>query len=670
MYFLFDMSKWLSGVASGLMGAMEQGVRTLSFSLATIIYRLIINLYDLFEALCTARILDNTLLKELSTRVGLVLGIVMFFNVAFAFIKILIDPDSIEDKEKGAVAIIKKVLLVIVMLGMSNFVFDTLYYVQKAIIKEHIINNLILPYKISDDDMEKFGAILSEELMYSFYQLETFSTVTDMSNDESNKITMCKNMVTAFRNQIINQNRFDLGYNCLNESIKVNINTGGSAGTQEQEVFLINYNWALCILVGIFVVYLLFMYCLKIGVRMIQLTFLEIISPMAIVSYLSPKKDTMFNKWTEIYISTYIDVFIRIAIISFVIFLVATILTVNPEEGFIFWDSVGNPTDTFTKIFFKVVIILSLLTFAKKAPDLIKELMPPSASKLGFGAGMKDIVGLEKGAKIGAGIIGGAVGGAAVGLIAGRPLGAIGGALKGGFGGLKGQGLGKSFSGAWKNQSKANAEIAKVRMNGGNWFGHQVASFQKAVGMPTAADRYDDDKSTLEKENAAYQQLTDLYDKSKKRAESKILDGKFNTDTEGLKAYSAHQNLEALKQRLGNIKRSDYSPDAVGEAKFNADVSKIQSDIQAAQIDYNDAIDKAVSGFMDRGGDAVIANNMSIAQGIIDNNQKMDFGTKKISNFSEFDTANVQSNKNITKNTNQLARNKKEGKAARANAGK
>ena len=50
---------------------------------------------------------------------------------------------------------------------------------------------------------------------------------------------------------------------------------------------------------------------------MVQIAFLQIVSPMAIVSYLSPKKDNMFTKWLNIYGSTYIDVFVRVAIINF-----------------------------------------------------------------------------------------------------------------------------------------------------------------------------------------------------------------------------------------------------------------------------------------------------------------------------------------------------------------
>lgn len=497
MNFLWNPLEWLSD--SGALGVMEQAVRGLSFSLSSIIYKLIINLYNLFEDLCTARLLDGTLINEISKRIGLILGLVMFFNIVFSFVKMFISPDTISDKEKGAASIVKKALIVIVLLGCSNFAFDTLYKIQRIIVEEHIISNLILPYQISDDTIDNFGAVLSEEVMYSFYQLENIST-EDVSNEDSDKIAACKSLVNAFRNQIIYRNRFDLGYNCLTETAVVNV-----TDSEQQEIFIVDYNWLLAPAAGIFIVYMLLMYCFKIGVRMIQLMVLEVISPMAIVSYLSPKKDTMYSKWGKIYFATYIDVFIRIAIINFIVFLIATILTVNANEGFVFWESVGNPTDPYTKSFFLVVMILALLTFAKKAPDLIKELLPTSASKLGFGASMKDIVGLQQGVGMVAGagtaaaigLIGGVAGGKGFSRVTGAIGGMFGGAFRGGAAGLKSKGIGKAISTARANQSKANMARAQRILAGGGFLDGLSGSVNDLFGNISGYEKLDAEVSSL-----------------------------------------------------------------------------------------------------------------------------------------------------------------------------
>lgn len=579
----YDPSTWLSGVADEIMGAIEHSVRTLSFSLTSIIYGLVIKLYNLFELLCTARLLDAKLLNELSKRVGLILGIVMFFIITFSMIKMLIEPDKINDKEMGAVAILRKIVLVIIMLGISNFAFNLLYGIQRTVVESHVISNLLLPYSLSEDDYDKFGGYLSSQLLLSFYSVENFS---NLSGDVKQTVDDCKSMVTAFENQIVMNNKFDLGYNCLNENITINVNTGGSVGSRDENVFVINYNWLLCIGVGVFVAYMLLMYCFKVGVRMIQLMFLEIISPMAIVSYLSPKKDTMFDKWLKVYSSTYIDVFIRIAIINFVFFLIATIFDTSANSDFIFWESIGNPADSGTRSFFTVVIVLSLLTFAKKAPDLLKELLPAGASKLGFGMSMKDIVGLNKGvntlAGLGAGaavgLVGGFAGGRGIGRVTGALGGAFGGVFRGGKAGLGAKGLGNSLSGAFSAQSKANLRRQQLALSGASMGDRLMSGFNSSFGIVDDYERlssmnssYSDIKNTIEDEqnvkNAMYGYNVAMEEWLKNNQGMTAAD--FENSAEGVAAQDA---VDAAKQTA----YSNLMNGANGKAPDAAFVAKVK----------------------------------------------------------------------------------------------
>ena len=511
----------------------------------------------------------------------------------------LVDPEKMNDKEIGASSILKKIIMVIVMLGVYNFIFNGLYFVQKTVVESNVISNLLLPYKIVDDDLNNFGRILSEELMFAFYQNETFTDSAISSNDQAT-IDNCKNYSNAFRNQIINSGRFDLGYNCLNESITISDSTGTSAGNQERNVFVVNYNWILCVVAGGFAAYLLFMYCFKIGLRMVQLMFLEIIAPVAIVSYLAPKKDTMFNKWTKLYVATYVDVFIRIVIINFVIFLIATIFTTNGGDGnFIFWDSIGGkPDDMGSVSFITVVIVLALLTFAKKAPDLIKELFGSSASKLGFGVSMKDIVGLQKGIKTSTGAIGGALGGAAVGLLGGGLGGFAGGLVKGGLSGSKAKNMGGAFTGAWKNQSKANASMAKVRANGGSRFGHTVANMQKNLGLPTA---YDNDEIVI----SNLQTEVDMYNTASKEAESEAIKNGTN--------YSMFSNTAKRKISLRELEKlkDDQRIDTRLREKYDTEYRELLKASSMFNLDYGLAVEKAKVEFNDKGDFVSLRNDES-----------------------------------------------------------
>ena len=647
-------------------GAVINAIRSLMFTFTIFIYDLIIKLYDMFLAICTARLLSNDILQELAKRVGYILGVVMLFYVILGFIQLLLNPDAINDGEKGATAIIKKTIIVIVMLGTANFAFELLYQVQNTIINSNVISKLLLPYSASpvingkelnegEDNSsiisnKIFGNLLAEELLSSFYKVEEFDESDISSSADTSTYENCQTVVNNFQNQIINYGSFDLGYTCLNETVVVDFKIDDSTKSEEQETMIVNFNLLLSPLVGLAAVYLLVMYCFKVGVRMVQLMFLEIISPMAIVSYLAPKKDTMFSKWKNIYIATYIDVFIRIAIINFAFFLVATIFSTTGGIGLEF-----NGTDYSKNDFFIVVMVLSVLTFAKKAPELLKELLPQSASKLGFGASMKDIVGLTALTGLAVGGVGGAIGGA---IGSRSPIGLIKGLINGGR---------KGFSG------KNPLDSAKSGYGSGHEYGMQrhqrIAEGGSQFPSPftrSRVEKLDREKTKLESQNTALKDITSHYDNIKKRAESQVLGGKFNSNAKGLKAYNAAQELETAKQRAGNIKRADFASGRSGDAAYDVAVRKAQADIVKAQRNAIASLDDAIAEYANTSGDAVVANEMALANNTITINKELKLNT--VSNFADLKSVNGTANRMITDNSVRLAQNASEGEKLRVDA--
>lgn len=660
---------WLSAVSETIVGAIVKGLRSLLYSLSVMIYSLIVKLYNLFEVLCHARLLDSEVLKSLSDRVGLILGLVMLFMVTFSFIQMLINPDVIEDKEKGAVSVIKKVLLVIVMLGVSNFVFTTLYKVQSIVINSHVITKLLLPYEV---DTDNFGSVLSADLFTSFYRVNSdLIEFINTENDVDSAIEICYNESKTLKKRIYSNSNFELGYSCLNESV-----VAEDEDYESQETFIMDFDWLLMMGFGLATAYFLAMYCFKVGVRTIQLAVLEILSPMAFISYLSPKKDTMFSKWSKMYFSTYIDVFIRIGIINFVMFLIATIL--DTSGGWEFWKSIGNPTDDFTVTLISAVMILALLTFAHKAPELLKDLFPVgAASKLGFGASMKDVVGLKRGLGTLAGVGAGAVTGAIAGVANGGKgirgvtglLGGIGGGIfRGGHAGFGAKGIGSAIGTAAKNQTAYAKRMADLRAQGGTWLGSKIAGVQGALGLRTGADRYDLEKEKLEGENAKYNQMAGYFDAAKKRAEGKILEGKFagKTTTAGEQyanmALQAKQRMEMVQQQMGNL---DMTSD-----DYEDNLEKLEEQMAKYRADYNKDLDLATQEYISARKDDVVNQNINMAQAVIDNNSSLAgfSGLSPIIDYATFDAANVKAKGQVSTNTEALSRNQSEGERARTNA--
>lgn len=414
VYFAFDI---FNLIKDGIGSAIQAGIRTIFFEICSVVYGLIISLYDIFLSLCNAQLLDIDIIKDVSQRVGLILGLVMFFMVSFSFIQMVLDPEKMTDKEMGAANILKKVLIVIVLFGISPFIFDTLQTVQKTVISSNVLNRLLLPnnYEVNN---EVFGKVIATNLFSSFYTFNEFDGIED--NDD---YQFCTEDYKTFQNTILSSGDFESA--CVTSVVKYN-----EADGTDRIGFIMKFNYILALLVGIFVCYCFIMYTISVGMRVVQLAFLQMVSPMAFIAYLSPKKDNLFSKWLKMYAMTFLDVFIRIAIISLGVFLISIILdswtditATGDGFGSVFWHSVatcdanGENCEVSGVLYIKIIMIMAILSFMKKAPDLIKQLIPSSGANgvLSYGLSAKD----NPGFGMGKAVVGGATAGVVGGVVSG-----------------------------------------------------------------------------------------------------------------------------------------------------------------------------------------------------------------------------------------------------------
>ena len=68
-------------------------------------------------------------------------------------------------------------------------------------------------------------------------------------------------------------------------------------------------------------------FTIDIAVRAIKLAVLRLVAPVPIISYINPPKQGggAFDNWVKSLISTYVDLFVRIAIVYFGLFLIQII---------------------------------------------------------------------------------------------------------------------------------------------------------------------------------------------------------------------------------------------------------------------------------------------------------------------------------------------------------
>lgn len=377
------------------LGFIEHGLRILMAWLCSLIYPLITWLYDLFIYVSKVNILSNDMIKPIYQRVTLILTIIMVFYVTFEFVKYVVQPDGITDKEKGAGKIIYKMIAVVVLIAFVPSIFTGAYKLQNAIVEKNIIGKVILGTKGSVD--ENFGGVFSASILTMFYSVNE-----EYANEECDDIP-CGALV-GMNITSLRENR-TLPYITMGLGDATDKKKTEYMG-QEQKVTeaYINFDGLFAVVVGGFIVYILVLYCIDLGVRWAQLIYLQVIAPIPIIGFLAPKKDGIFQKWCKQCLTTFLDLFLRIAIMNFII-LICGILLDPKHEPHLFANLAG--IGGWLRDLVRIVLVLGLLLFAQKAPKLLGELFP----KMGAASGNFGLKAGERVAPLAARAIGASAGG-------------------------------------------------------------------------------------------------------------------------------------------------------------------------------------------------------------------------------------------------------------------
>ena len=367
--------------------------------LCMFIYDVIAWVYELFINISRVEILSSDEIEPIYQRFTLILSIIMVFYITFEFVKFVVQPEGLVDKEKGAQKTVFKMIIVVVLIAFVPSIFNWGYKLQNVVFDNQLFSKIILGKR--DVEMKDIGRDFSANLLSMFYYVDESIEWQNENRAADCGDLSCKQIVSLNLEYMRKYGKSPYLTMGLDETEKA---IEPSTGDKVDE-YKINFNGFFAIGVGAFVAYMLILYCVDAGVRVVQLMFLQIIAPIPIIGYLSPKKEGIFQKWVRQCTTTYLDLFIRVGIIYFVL-LIAQILTKAVTDGTILENATSQ--DDWMKTIMFVAIIMGLLLFAKKAPNLLKELFPSTSAASGnFGlkAG-------ERVAPMAARVIGGTLGGA------------------------------------------------------------------------------------------------------------------------------------------------------------------------------------------------------------------------------------------------------------------
>lgn len=541
-------------------------------NLCKLLYALVKQAYNLLYSIANTTLFTGTEAGSIggfAHNIYTILGVIMMFKLAFSLVSYIVNPDAMSDKNNGLGSVLKNVVIVVGLTLLVPIIFTQAMKLQRIILKEDIIGRIVTGVaKTGGSTMdESAGKTMAFNLLAGFVQpnenVTACNDVTSimMGSDKAAQ-TACFDAITdsdaksAFANAWTNSD--------TNELMSMKLLTA----TDSDDKLIFDFDWLVAPLVGGFTAYILILFCIDTAVRSIKLAFLQLLAPVPIVSYIDPKgQKGIFNKWVNMCVSTYLDLFIRLAAIYFAIYIIQVVINGGQMQTV---NATGDGYDQ-PSFFVKVFMVLGCLMFAKQVPDIIKEFTGKAMGDFTLNPMKK--IGAGAGVVAGAGI--GAVGGAAAAFNASKAIGdgngkklvntlrgAVGGAGRGTVAGFKSKGVGV-YGAASKVAGTTGANIYN---NAGTHFGDRmVAGMQKKFGIDTEADKID-------KKNVALKNLASYKDKLKSQANFDTKNRGFNytyTDSHGgLHSVGTAGSTKNFKQHYDDLVNSGQaSADEITNAR-------------------------------------------------------------------------------------------------------
>lgn len=384
----------------------------------------------------------NNFYGDIQSRIYALLAIFMLFKITISMLTYLVNPDSFSDKNSGIGKLSIRVVVSLVMLVAFPIAFDFLDNVQPHILTA--LPRVILGTNVGDTDLGSQMENAGKNIAFQTYNGVFFNTnCADLDSTGE---------CFAYGNTVDDAVKF------VNEPV-----LGDSDSYKYDYIPLVGF------ITAIVMTLILLGYCVDIAVRVFKLIILQLIAPIPIISYIDPKssKDGAFSKWIKMVISVWADLFIKLAIVYFVMLVISELFTSGAVQNL--------TSELFGDNFVRgglvtLALVIGLLFFAKDAPKFICDAMGIKMSENGklFG-GLGKI--MAAGA-IGAGSIGSAVAGARSSWMADEANGKkhhFGNVLKnagaGLFGGVTGLGAGASAAVNAKDHYAKSAMDAMAKKN-------------------------------------------------------------------------------------------------------------------------------------------------------------------------------------------------------------
>lgn len=340
-------------------------------ALDIVVYWLLELIYSLFIAISSAGIFSQATIQSFATRIYVFLGLIMVFKVSISLVTYIMNPDNFSKGDVGAPALLKGFIFALVGIVLVPYAFEIAYSFQRVILKENVIGNLILGMghdensEFSENFIKSGGKYMADTVYNAFYRPNE-KLVGDACISDPGDCDMSK----YFETDVLD--KYEKAYGEEDGaplSVVHRLDWDILNATTEKDgetIFVMDYTYVVTTVIGLFIAYILLLFCIDIAVRSVKLCFLQLIAPIPLIAKVDPKKgDKVFGNWLKECTSTYLDVFMRLLAIYFALFIISSISLTpyNMIDGGTFSGATG--------VFVEIFLIIGTLNFARELPKLI-----------------------------------------------------------------------------------------------------------------------------------------------------------------------------------------------------------------------------------------------------------------------------------------------------------
>ena len=355
----------LNGIVSFFYGML--------LALDAIIYSFISYVYQIFLALAQGGdILNGDAVEGLVNRIYIIIGVIMLFIIAYSLLKAMINLDDLTKGKQSPVNIIKDVIISVVLIAILPTLFDFAFAFQNSLLINNTIGKIIVGNHGDEDPAETIrmgGYEMAAGIFTAFLHAnENYcNSLIEEANEKSEDGTPCKRITITVDGN-------DKTFGELWELARENTTFWKLMGLGPKIVSgEVSYYFIISPIAGICVVFVLLSYCLEMALRLVKLAVYELIAPIPILARIIPNDQAkkVFSNWVKATVTTFVEVFIRIAILYFAVLLIKTISgSIRTFFGPLFSGSARLDI----LLLAQALIIIGIVLFVKQAPEIIKEI--------------------------------------------------------------------------------------------------------------------------------------------------------------------------------------------------------------------------------------------------------------------------------------------------------